>query len=63
REEEIHRTHTFDNAAAALQLGIVLATASVITTSAMLVWAAYGIGALGVIIGILGFVAPELAAF
>lgn len=63
REEEIHRTHTFDNAAAALQLGIVLATASVITNSAMLIWAAYGVGALGVIIGILGLVAPEVAAF
>lgn len=63
REEEIERTHSFDNAAAALQLGIVLATASVITASAMLIWAAYGVGALGVILGILGWVAPGLAAF
>ena len=63
REEELHRTHTFDNASAALQLGIVLATASVITASGMLVWAAYGVGALGVILGILGFVAPQVAAF
>lgn len=63
RDEEIHRTHTFDNAAAALQLGIVLATASVITASAMLVWAAYAVGALGVIIMVLGFVSPGLAAF
>jgi hypothetical protein len=63
REEELERTHTFDNAAAALQLGIVLATASVITSSAMLIWAAYGVGALGVILGILGWVVPGLAAF
>jgi hypothetical protein len=37
REHALERSHTYDNAAAALQLGIVLATASVVTGSALLI--------------------------
>ena len=50
----------YDNAAASLELGIVLATASVITTSKMLLRFAFVLGALGLVLGVLGAVAPSL---
>jgi len=53
----------FDNAAAALQLAIVLATASVITGSTMLVAGAAGLGAIGALLGLLGLFNPGLAAW
>ena len=63
RDEALERTHAFDNAAAALELGIVLATASAITSSKMLIRAAMGLGVAGVILGTLGLVAPSWGAF
>jgi hypothetical protein len=60
RQEELERAHTFDNAAASLELGIVLATASVITTSRYLLWFAFGLGAVGLVLAALGFFAPSL---
>ena len=56
------RLESFDNAAAALQLGIVLTTASVITGSVMLVWGGLLLGLAGAVLAILGLVHPELAA-
>ncbi len=49
----------YDYAAAALQLAIVLVTASVITESALLVWAGAALGALGALVAVLGMVAPD----
>jgi hypothetical protein len=63
REHALHRDHTFDNASAALELGIVLATASAITSSKMLIRLALGLGALGLLLGALGFVAPQWGTF
>jgi hypothetical protein len=56
------RLEAFDNAAAALQLGIVLTTASVITGSLMLAWGGVLLGVAGAILALLGLVHPELAA-
>jgi hypothetical protein len=63
RDEALERAHSFDNAAAALELGIVLATASAITVSTMLIRFAMLMGALGVVLAILGWTAPSLGAF
>jgi hypothetical protein len=62
RQESLERSHTFDNAAAALELGIVLATASVITASKLLIRFAFVLGGIGIILGVLGLVAPSLGA-
>jgi tellurite resistance protein len=56
------RLQAFDNAAAALQLGIVLTTASVITGSVMLVWGGALLGVVGGILALLGMLDPALAA-
>ena len=63
RERNLERSHTYDNASAALQLGIVLATASVITASRWLLRFAAALGVAGLALAILGAVAPELAVF
>ncbi len=62
RDAAHERLEAFDNAAAALQLGIVLTTASVITGSLMLVWGGALLGLAGAVLAILGLVAPGLAA-
>jgi hypothetical protein len=63
RDHSLERAHTYDNAAAALELGIVLSTASVITSAKLLLRFAFVMGAVGVILGIFGAVAPELVVF
>lgn len=60
RDAAHERLEGFDNAAAALQLGIVLTTASVITGSLMLVWAGALLGVAGVVVALLGLFAPGL---
>jgi Domain of unknown function (DUF4337) len=60
REHSLEQTHTYHNGAAGMELGIVLATASAITQSRMLIWAALGVGLIGVVFAVLGWVAPEL---
>ncbi len=62
RDAAHERLEAFDNAAAALQLGIVLTTASVITGSLMLVWGGVLLGLAGGALGVLGLVAPALAS-
>lgn len=57
------RTHTYDNAAAAFELGIVLTTVSVIATSDLLLLTAIGLGAIGVVLALLGLLAPAYGAF
>ena len=63
RDDALERAHTFDKAAAAFELGIVLSTASAITSSKMLLRLAMLLGAIGLVLGVLGFVDPELGAF
>jgi len=63
RDHSVERSHTYDNAAAALELGIVLSTASVITSAKMLLRFACVLGAIGIILGIFGAVAPEVVVF
>jgi len=63
RDQLIEQVHAYDNAAAALELGIVLSTASAITAAAPLLVLACCVGATGAILGILGYVAPTWAAF
>jgi len=63
RSEALERAHSFDNAAAALELGIVLATASAITMSNLLVRFALLMGVVGVTLAVLGLTFPDLAAF
>jgi hypothetical protein len=61
RDRAIEETHAYDNAAAALELGIVLATASAITASKRLLLLALAVGIFGMALGILGYVAPSAA--
>jgi hypothetical protein len=63
RNHALEQAHCFDNAAASLQLGIVLATASVIANSPWLIRFALAMGAVGLVLGLLGLVKPELGAF
>ncbi len=63
REAALERSHTYDNAAAALQLGIVLSTASAITSSTLLIRFAMLMGAVGAVFGVLGAVMPSWGAF
>ncbi len=63
RDHQVERSHTYDNAAASLELGIVLSTASVITNAKLLLYFAYLMGAIGVVLGVFGAVAPETVVF
>jgi hypothetical protein len=63
RDAAHERLEAFDNAAAALQLGIVLTTASVITGSMMLAGGGLLLGLVGGALGILGLIRPEWAAW
>ena len=55
RDRELNKYHYFEFASAALQIGIVLCSAAVITGMMVLVWLAGGLGVLG-----LGFMAMAL---
>jgi len=62
RDDLIEQAHTYDNAAAALELGIVLATASAITAATPLLVVAAFVGAAGIVFGLLGYFAPAIGA-
>ncbi len=62
RHHALEQTHAYHNGSAAMELGIVLATASAITRSRMLIYMALGFGIAGVILSALGFFAPEYGA-
>jgi hypothetical protein len=62
RDHLIEEAHAFDNAAAALELGIVLATASSITAARPLLILAACVGATGVVLGLLGYFDPSIGA-
>lgn len=63
RDRSIEEFHAFDNVTAALELGIVLATASAITHSRMLIRIALALGAFAIVLAALGLTEPSLAAF
>lgn len=58
RDRTLAAYHHYEMASAALQLAIVLASATVITNVALLMWAAVGLGAVGVVFCLIGFLAP-----
>jgi hypothetical protein len=60
RDKALAAYHMFEYGSAALQLAIVLAGASALTTVVWLMFTSIGLGALGVAFGILGFFAPTL---
>jgi hypothetical protein len=63
RDAAHRRLEAFDNGAAALQLAIVLTTASVITESMMLLAAGFIIGGAGGVLSLLGLFRPEWASW
>ena len=63
RDLALERAHAFDKAAASFELGIVLATASAITASKMLIRLALALGAIGLALAVLGRIDPELVPF
>jgi hypothetical protein len=52
--------HMFEYGSAALQLAIVLAGASALTSVVWLSFLSYGLGVIGFLFGALGFLAPTL---
>lgn len=60
RDHELEQYHNYEIASAALQIGIVLASASIITSMVILAWLSGGFGIVGLAFVIIGFYAPEL---
>jgi hypothetical protein len=58
RDLQLNKYHNFEFASAAFQIGIVMASAAVITGMMALAWAAIGIGLIGVLFTTTGFVLP-----
>src|SRR5215216_6572244 len=56
RDLELNKYHNFEFASAAFQIGIVLASAAVITGIVALAWASIGVGLIGVLFMTTGFV-------
>jgi hypothetical protein len=60
RDQSLAAYHQYETASAALQIAIVLASAEVITGAGFLLWAAMGLGVVGLLFTVIGFVAPNL---
>jgi hypothetical protein len=60
RDLQLNKYHNFEFASAAFQIGIVLASAAVITGMMALAWAAIGVGLLGVLLTATGIFVPEM---
>jgi hypothetical protein len=60
RDNALARYHNYEIASAAFQIGIVLASASVITGMVLLVFLSAGIGVVGLLFTTFGLFAPEL---
>lgn len=58
RIEAMAAYHHYELSSAALQIAIVLASAEIITGMAALAWLSGGLGAVGLIFGLIGFFAP-----
>jgi hypothetical protein len=63
RDRALATDNMYDVASAALQLAIVLASASVVVGVMWLAWAAGGLGAVGLAFAIVGWFAPTLLSF
>jgi len=63
REVALARYHNYEYASALFQLGIVLASASVITSMAVLAWLSGTLGAIGLVLTGLGLWAPNALHF
>jgi hypothetical protein len=63
RDHSLEQTHAYHNGAAAMELGIVLTTASAIIKSKLLMYMALGLGVAGGAFALLGLLAPEYGAF
>jgi hypothetical protein len=60
RDTSLAKYHNYEIASAAFQIGIVLASASVITGMVLLVFLSAGIGVVGILFTAFGLFAPEL---
>jgi hypothetical protein len=60
RETSLARYHNYEFASAAFQIGIVLASATIITGMAVLAWIAGGLGVIGIAFMAIGLIAPHL---
>lgn len=63
RDHALEQTHAYHNGGAFMELGIVLATASAIIRSRLLIMAALGSGVIGIGCALAGFFRPEWGAF
>lgn len=63
REFSNHKLEHFEFASGALQIAIVLASASIITGIGLLAWGAAGLGLIGVILMAFGYLAPTVLTF
>jgi hypothetical protein len=59
RDRGLEQYHNFEIASAALQIGIVLASASIITSMIILAWLSAGAGVVGLVFITTGLYAPE----
>lgn len=60
RDQALAAYHVFEFSAAALQLAIVLASAAIVTGAMALGWTSAGLGLIGTILGLMGWLAPTL---
>jgi len=60
RNSSLTQYHHYEFASAALQIGIVLASASIITSTMVLAWLGMGLGLVGLALISLGFAAPQI---
>ena len=60
RDLQLNKYHNFEFASAAFQIGIVLASAAVITSMIVLAYAAMGVGLIGIVLTGTGLFLPEL---
>lgn len=58
RDRALTAYHQYEVASGALQIAIVLVSANIITGAAFLMWGAIGLGALGAVFAVIGFLAP-----
>ena len=60
REHSMAQYHLYEFGAGALQVAIVVASASIITGTPMLALLGLGLGLLGLVLGGIGYIAPEM---
>lgn len=63
RDHALEQTHAYHNGSAAMELGIVLATASAIIGSRLLIGLALTVGIVGALCAVAGYAKPEWGAF